>query len=411
MSPSYFNLSCFGIEDQNIQLTSSYVVHAGHKITDVILARLTTQKPDCCPTCHSPQLIRNGYRMSHIRLANLGGHRRELHLKKQRFLCKHCGHTFGLQTTITAGHDSLSCQLKGRIMDLARLGEPASHIALLLNCSPSTVIRTIDQRIEHHYRVAVLPKHLCFDEFHSVKHTMSFICCDAVSHQLIVKLPNRLSRTIINYFENRYSKAERSLVQSVVVDMNAQYSHFIHRLFPQAAIIIDRFHITQLAGRALDSMRITLAKSLSAHSREYRILKSQWRLFHKDWHQIEAQRLTYLRGINEYTTQQNAIDLVLSKFPEFEATYQAYQLLMTAVRQPRRSLFDQLLAHYQPLHTAMDTVISTLKHYRKYITNSLIYPYSNGPLEGLNRKIKDLKRHCYGFRNLNNFFKRIDCLL
>lgn len=411
MSHSYFNLNCFGIEDQNIELIGAQVVHSGRQITDVISARLTTATPKYCPQCHSSLLIRNGYRLSHIRLVDLGGHRRELHLKKQRFLCKHCGHTFGPQTKLTAGHDSLSRQLKSRIMDLVRLGEPASHIALLLHCSPSTVIRTINQRVEPHYRVAILPKHLCFDEFRSVKHTMSFICCDAVSHQLVVKLPNRLSRTIINYFENRYSKLERTRVQTVVVDMNAQYSHFIHRLFPNAQIIIDRFHITQLAGRALDSMRITLAKSLSAHSREYRILKSQWRLFHKDWHQIEAQHPTYLRGINEYTTQQNAIDLILYKFPKFAATYQTYQLLMTAVRQHRPDQFEQLLKHYEPLHNAMDTVISTLKYYRKYITNSLIYPYSNGPLEGLNRKIKDLKRHCYGFRNLSNFFKRIDCLL
>lgn len=410
MSRQYFNLNCFGIEDQNIQLTGAKVIKSDSKTTDVLFGKLSIPLPISCPYCHSSRLIRNGYRLSKIRLANLAGRPRELHLKKQRILCKACGHTLGPTTSLTSGHDSISKQLKSRIMDLTRLGEPATHIALLLNCSPSTVIRTINQRIENHRRVAILPKHLCFDEFRSVKHTMSFICCDAVSHQIVVKLYDRLSQSIIRYFENNYSKTERDRVQSVVVDMNAQYSHFIHRLFPKANIIIDRFHIIQLAGRALDSARITTA-NLSTRSREYRILKSQWRLFHKSRSQINAIKPVYLRGINEYMTQQNAIDLVLTKFPKLDEAYQAYQSLMTAVREHHPKQFNNLLDHYHPINNAMDTVISTLKHYRKYVTNSLIYPYSNGPIEGLNRKIKDLKRHCYGFRNLNNFFKRIDCLL
>ncbi|WP_408612921.1 transposase [Limosilactobacillus difficilis] len=48
----------------------------------------------------------------------------------------------------------------------------------------------------------------------------------------------------MNYFKNRYSITERQLVNTVVVDMNTQYSHSIHRLFPKAQIIIGRFHIT-----------------------------------------------------------------------------------------------------------------------------------------------------------------------
>ncbi|WP_188358134.1 transposase, partial [Limosilactobacillus caviae] len=35
---------------------------------------------------------------------------------------------------------------------------------------------------------------------------------------------------------------------------------------------------------------------------------------------------------------------------------------------------------------------------------------SNGPLEGINRRIKTLKRSCYGFANQQFFFLRIDCL-
>ncbi|WP_143471915.1 transposase, partial [Leuconostoc mesenteroides] len=33
--------------------------------------------------------------------------------------------------------------------------------------------------------------------------------------------------------------------------------------------------------------------------------------------------------------------------------------------------------------------------------------YSNGPIEGINRKIKELKRTCYGFSNQANMFTRV----
>ncbi|WP_405076384.1 transposase [Ligilactobacillus acidipiscis] len=39
--------------------------------------------------------------------------------------------------------------------------------------------------------------------------------------------------------------------------------------------------------------------------------------------------------------------------------------------------------------------------------DTCLYDYSNGLLEGINRKIKELKRSCYGFSNLRYLFIRI----
>ncbi|MCI8621587.1 MAG: transposase, partial [Clostridia bacterium] len=41
------------------------------------------------------------------------------------------------------------------------------------------------------------------------------------------------------------------------------------------------------------------------------------------------------------------------------------------------------------------------------IRNALEVPYSNGPMEGYNNKIKALKRVAFGFRNFTNFKARI----
>ena len=77
---------------------------------------------------------------------------------------------------------------------------------------------------------------------------MSFICCDAeVSHDIVAILENRLTKTIREHFMNRYTNLESAAVKSVVVDLNTQYIKFIKALFPNARIIIDRFHIVHWA--------------------------------------------------------------------------------------------------------------------------------------------------------------------
>src|SRR5699024_3355604 len=77
--------------------------------------------------------------------------------------------TFGAITNLTKENQTLSSDLKNQIMLLARKGLSGQLIAEMCHCSPSSVRRTILERMEPHYRVAKLPKHLCFDEFRSIK--------------------------------------------------------------------------------------------------------------------------------------------------------------------------------------------------------------------------------------------------
>ena len=49
----------------------------------------------------------------------------------------------------------------------------------------------------------------------------------------------------------------------------------------------------------------------------------------------------------------------------------------------------------------------TYQHWAYEIKNSLEVPYSNGPIEGTNNKIKALKRTTFGMPNFENFKARI----
>jgi transposase len=404
-------LSLFKIEDPNIKVLDFSRTVVDGEIRNVIKARLS-YPVSRCPYCGFETVIKNGTRSTHVRLGEMRQERCEMELWKQRYYCRTCESTWGATTDLVEKNHTLSHQLKHGVMGMVREGMTATTIAKICHCSASSVERIIKEFVTPKRRMAVLPKHLCFDEFRSVNHQMSFICCDAENdHEIVAILPDRLTKNIIDYFLNRYSVTERQKVETVVVDLNAQYVSFIHQLFPNAEIIIDRFHIIQMAGRSLDNARIQLLKQFrDHHSREYKILKSQWRLFHKAQDQLEGAKAVFLRGINEYMTQENAVDLILRKHPKFAEVYSTYQKLHAALKRRDVEELANTISDYENTKSAMDQTIHTLRRSAHFVANSAKYDYSNGPLEGINRKIKNLKRSCCGFRNFENLLRRIECI-
>ena len=105
--------------------------------------------------------------------------------------------------------------------------------------------------------------------------------------------------------------------------------------------------------------------------------------------------------------QQNALDLIVKNHPQFEKVYDAYQDVFNALKKKNRERLIDVLENYRRSGQNMDTAISTLKKNMTAVLKSVEYDFSNGPVEGINRRIKSLKRSCFGFRNLDNFRKHI----
>ena len=74
----------------------------------------------------------------------------------------------------------------------------------------------------------------------------------------------------------------RQKVRFITMGMSGAYMPLARRLFPNAKIIIDRFHIIQHLGRAFLKTRIAIMNQFDKKSLPYRALKNHWRLFQKD---------------------------------------------------------------------------------------------------------------------------------
>ena len=410
MSQTNSILNLLNIQDPNIKILACHDAVENKLHTKEISGTLSYQVAHC-PFCRSTKVVKNGYRSTTLKMASLGEQPLRLRLDKQRYLCRDCRKTFSAETNLTEANHSITRGAGQEIHRLATRALSVKTMAEIVGISASSA-----QRLLYHDKKALvsarsLPSALCFDEFRSTGNDFAFICINAQTHELITLLEDRLTATITEYFRNNYSLRQRQKVKIVTMDLNAQYQRFIKRLFPNAKIVFDRFHVVQLASRALDSVRINALKSLADHhERVYKALKSHWRLFHKDENELNSTDVKYYRGLNEYTTAQNIVDLGLDSFPQFKTAYTTYQEVLQVVRHRDRAALQTLVMTYHRTQTEMDTVITTIKQNYLGIRNACLYDYSNGPLEGVNRKIKELKRGCYGFRNMHNFFIRIQMI-
>jgi Transposase and inactivated derivatives len=93
---------------------------------------------------------------------------------------------------------------------------------------------------------------------------------------------------------------------------------------------------------------------------------------------------------------------------EFENTYFVAHQLTNALRQRKYDEFCAALTQSKAISPQLMSTIKTFKKYQKLIENMMNCPkLSNGPLEGINRKIKQIKRTAYGYRNWSRFNLRI----
>jgi len=400
------------LKDPNINISSECYLEEEIKgvIHKVILGELT-YKPTACFKCaclFDNNIIKHGFKTSNIKVLSTAGFPTIIRLSKQRYLCKHCNSTFTLKTSLVKDNCFISNNTKISIAIEAKKKISEKDLATNHNVSHSTVNRIIDDAYEA-YKVKknFLPRNICFDEFKSVKATsgaMSFIFVNADSSEIIDIVEDRKLENLKRYFLS-FTKAARRAVRNIVIDMYSPYMTLIKALFPNANIVIDKFHLVQLYSRALNKTRIMIMNQSDEH---YNKLKRFWKLILKDRNKLDAVKLRYNRSFKKQMREIDIVDFLLSKSSVLKACYELYQDMMTAIRLRSAPLLEKLLTtENKNLSHYMITSIKTTKKYKKYILNMFNCTYTNGIIEGINNKIKVIKRIAFGYRSYVHFRNRI----
>ena len=105
------------------------------------------------------------------------------------------------------------------------------------------------------------------------------------------------------------------------------------------------------------------------------------------------------------------VDYLLEKSPELEANFNVYQDIIQAIRHNNFKRFENIVKKYlitkEKISKKMMIALKSLKKYMKYVENMFESNITNGLIEGLNNKIKSIKRTAFGCSDFSNFKKRI----
>lgn len=239
---------------------------------------------------------------------------------------------------------------------------------------------------------------------------------------------------------------ERNSVKFLISDMYNPYISYVDKYFPNAVPIVDSFHVLQWVTRSIDNYMRQLLKKYKQRDRElqeqlttdplhpvqlpisdevYILQKYRWLIlsnqsnihYHSDPRM--DQHFHVLMNTYDYEDWLFRIDSNLKDFRDLKEQYVLFNSRNGGNPIAAHTEIDELIVVYKKSSYEMfRDFAKLLEKYKDPIINSFIMVekvgngkiydsrLSNGPIESINRKVKDLKRLGRGFRNFKHFRNR-----
>ena len=244
-------------------------------------------------------------------------------------------------------------------------------------------------------------EYLAMDEFALRKgHNYATVVIEPARRQVLWVGPGRSREAVRPFFEG-LDAPSRERIKAVVMDMNTAYDLEVRAQCPNAEVVYDLFHVVAKYGReVIDRVRVDEANRLRSDPKARQVVKSsRWLLLRN-------------RGNLKGPEQEARLDELLA----------ANQRLMTAyvLKDDLKQLWAYRHAGYARRHwegwcqRAMESGIEPLvrfaKRLRPYLDGILAHsrhPLHTSVLEGINNRIKVIKRMAYGYRDEAYFFLKI----
>jgi transposase len=218
---------------------------------------------------------------------------------------------------------------------------------------------------------------------------------------VLAVLPDRCEATVRAFLDSMPQRL-RDTISTVCCDLYDSYRQAARASLPHARLVVDRFHVARLYREAADSLRKSemnrLKRMLSAEV--YRSLKGALWAFRKRRDELLPEERAVLNRL-----------FALS--PMLEVAYGLREDLTRIFdTAPGKNRAKRLLRQWQAqvrasgLH-CFDKFLVTLHDAWNEIANYFVDLQSSGFVEGLNNKLKVLKRRCYGLVNPKHLFQRI----
>jgi transposase len=273
------------------------------------------------------------------------------------------------------------------------------EVAEHLNLDPKTV-KAIDQTyLEEAFGTGDYDglRVLMIDEIAVHKgHRYMTVVADYFTGRVVWMGRDRTKQTLEAFFQNLTETQKRS-IQAVAMDMWEPFINRVRHHLPHAHIVFDFFHVVQSFSKVID--RVRRSEYAQARGRQRRV--------------IRGSKYLLLKNAENLTENQRP---QLAELLEVNQTLAAVYMLKDQLKllyywddrdRVKQALDDWCAMAGQINHPALKTFVKCLRFFEYGILNHADYPIGTSRLEGINNKIKVIKRKAYGFRDERYFILKV----
>ena len=376
-------------------------------LKDIIITNIKQDEKSCnihiemprekhvCPLCGCETYQIHDYRSQRIKDISSFGRYTILYLRKRRYTCPACDKHFYENIPFLPKYHRLTNRLSAWVVNEFRKVHSMSDIAERNNISGTTAARVFDHI---NYPKPTLAEALSFDEFRGNANgeKFQFIMTDPQTKRVLDILPTRKIEALCGYFSQF---KDRNKVKYVVIDMNKDYRYLAHTCFPQAALIADKYHVVRQVIWAFEKVRKLEQQKFGDSRRKY--FKRSRRLLLKrpeNLKEIEQDQVASMLSVSDRLRYAYALKNEFFNVMDSKDSLEARK---------RLGVWNMMAHGYRKELPEFIACFNTYTNWQKEILNSFNYPYTNGYTEGVNNKIKVLKRNAFGIRNFERFRNRI----
>jgi len=350
-----------------------------------------------CSQCGSHEVIAQGSKERFLRTVPIGSSPAFVRLDVSRVLCGHCEITRQVDVPFADPRRSYTHSFERYVLDLSEhmtIQSVARHLDVSWD-----IVKDIQAR--HLAKTYSKPnlkrlKEIAIDEIHTGRGSGYLtLVLDLESGAVVYVGDGRGAASLTGFWKRlRGSKAK---IRAVATDMSTAYVRAVREHLPKAVHVFDHFHVIKLYNEKLSDFRRDLYRELQDAGQRAILKGTRWLLL-KNPENLDD-------GRNELERLADALSLNLP----LTTAYYMKEDLRQIWRQPskaraRRALEDWIRRAERSGVQLLERFAETLRERSGGILAYYDFRISTGPLEGVNNKIKTMKRQAYGYRDLE-FFK------
>jgi len=357
------------------------------------------EDPPACGRCGQHTFSVHDVTPRRIRERDLIGRRLWLQVPVRRVRCPLCGPTVERITWLPARSRMTACMIE-YVESLLRL-MPTDHVAQHIGLHWHTVRRIDHERLKREVPPPTFQgvRRLIMDEFALFKgHRYATIAICADTQRVLWIGEGRSREAVRPFFELMGTACEQ--IEAVAMDMNSALDLEVKEHCPQAVVVYDLFHVIAKYGReVIDRVRVDQANALRADKPARQVVKrSRWLLL-RNKENLNARQETVLADLLQANQPLLTVYVLKAQLKEL---WYAPSIL---VAQRRWEQWYRLA-----LESGLGPLIAFARRLSPYlhgIIASARFHLNTSILEGMNNKIKVLKRVAYGYRDSDFFFLKI----